>query len=220
MKKTILLVIFWIIFSLNVSNADNNYACADIYSPVIWTDWKTYWNECEAKKAWFWNENKQLDDKKLLYSYLDFKISFPMPISDEKEFLEKYWKVCVSASDSINTHFIKDGEIVWSTRIWVPENFKASYTCVAFEWLVLDENLEKNFENSLKKLSLDDIKKINFALRNFYKDSKDFDWNLVKTQALVKKIDKIKETSKFRTEKPILVLDYIKYQVIELFSQK
>lgn len=195
-------------------------ACPAIYMPVVWTDWKTYSNECMAKAAWAFDNNIKMNNEKLLNSYLDFEISLPMPIKDEKEFLKKYWKVCVSATDWVNTHFIKNWEIVWSTRVWIPANFKPVYTCLAFEGLVLDQDLKSNFENSLKKLSLQEIKKINSALKNFYKDTKDFEWNLAKTQKLVKRIDRIKEISKFKTEYPILVLDYIKYQVIELFTQK
>lgn len=195
-------------------------ACPANFMPVFWTDWKIYWNECEAKRVWVFDKKLKIDNEKILNSYLDFSIAFPVWIKDKKDFLVKYWKNCITASDSINSHFIKDWKFLGSTRVWVPKDFKPNYTCLAFKGLVLDKDLRLDFKNSLEKLNTSEIKKINSALKKFYKNINNFDENLAKTQDLLRKIDEMKEKRKFRTEKPILFLDYIKYQVTELFTQK
>lgn len=201
-------------------NISENIACPAIYLPVVWTDWKTYSNECMAKAAWAYESKKIVTNEKVLHSYLDFSFDFPMSLNSEKEFLEKYWKICSTATDSINIHFVRDWKLAWSTRVWIPENFKPSYSCKSYNWLVLDFELRETFEKSLDYLSVEEMKLINSALKNFYSSEKDFFKNLERTVKLVEKIEKIKMTSKFSSQKPVAVLDYVKYQVIDLFTQK
>jgi|GEM_PF-3069284 hypothetical protein len=66
-----------------------------------------------AKAAGAWDDS----DTKTLNSHLDFSVALPGPIIDKKIFLEKYGKICKTASDSVNTLFVNNGEFVGSTRI-------------------------------------------------------------------------------------------------------
>lgn len=62
---TTLLVALWTTSLFTTTNAFNmDNACTLEYSPVIWTDWKTYWNKCFAKKAWVYREYQVIDDSK------------------------------------------------------------------------------------------------------------------------------------------------------------
>lgn len=218
MKKIILLAIF--VFALfGTANAEK--FCTREYDPVVWTDWQTYPNKCAAENAWALKKGKKIvTNEKILNSYLDFSMNFPMSETDSKKFLEKYGKICNTASDSVNIHFIENWKFLGSTRVWIPENFKPVYDCIAYKWLVLDFELKEIFEKSLEHLSVSEMKTINSALKKFYENEKDFFKNLEKTVKLVEKIEKIKMTSRFSSPKNLAILDYVKYQVIDLFTKK
>lgn len=215
MKKIIFILIFSF-FTLNLVNAEEY--CTREYNPVIWSDWKIYSNPCLARNAWVYVESKKIDNEKILNSYLDFSLKFPVAERDSEIFLKKYWNICQTATDSINFISIEDSNFFSTTLILPPENFKPNYTCLSYKWLSLDDKIKKNFEKSLEKLSVLEIKKINFILKDFYSKEKDFLKNLEKTKKLVEKIDILKKNTK--SEKNILILDYIKYQVINLFTKK
>lgn len=192
-------------------------ACNAIYEPVCWVDWVTYGNKCAAwdvKIAHSW-ECKVSNNAHLL----DFSIAFPTPIKDEKEFLEKYGKVCLSATDWINTLMISNWQISATTLIWTPEWFKPAYVCKSFEWLNLDNSLKERFEIAIKNLPEKYQKKINSALVRFYTSkNREFLEQVEITQKLVKKIDEY--ASKIKNKNSVYILDYMKYQVIDLFTYK
>lgn len=193
---------------------EKKVVCPMNYAPVT-INWVTYSNQCIAEASWAYKTEK-IDNEKVLNSYLDIKISFPMPETDSKKFLEKYGKICDTATDGVNSFMIKDGKFLGSTRVWYPENFKPVYTCIAYKWLLMEDYIENNFYKSLEKLSLSEMKKINSVLKNFYEKEKDFVKNFENSAKLSEKIDEMKKTRKL-SEKNIAVLDYIKYQISELF---
>lgn len=205
-----------------VKEEQKTFACPLIYMPVVWTDGKTYSNSCMAKAAGAWDD----PDTKTLNSHLDFSVALPGPITDQKIFLQKYGKICKTASDSINTLFINNGEFVFSTKIWVPENFKPSYTCIAYNDLVLTDEEKDLFNLAYNWLTLNDIKIINTFLKNNFAFEKDVFKNVENAQKLVKAIDKkLSEVSKSQknndeTWRIKNVLNYLKYQIKDLFSEK
>lgn len=179
-------------------------ACPAIYFPVIWTDGKTYSNECMAKKAGAFVEKK-------------IKIYFPVNIDSEEEFLKKFGKICSTASDWINTHFVKDGKFIWSTRVWVPADFKLSYTCIAYNWLVLEDSDDKIL-NSTKILTEKDKELLDSFLVKFYKKTDDFMQNLEKSKKAVIRLENyIKNTN---LDFNLAVANYLRYEILKLFSGK
>jgi len=205
-----------------VKEEQKTFACTLIYMPVVWTDGKTYSNSCMAKAAGAWDDS----DTKTLNSHLDFSVALPGPIIDKKIFLEKYGKICKTASDSVNTLFVNNGEFVGSTRIWVPENFKPSYTCIAYNDLVLTNEEKDLFNLAYNWLTLNDIKIINTFLKNNFAYEKDVFKNVENAQKFVKAIDKkLSEVSKSQknndeTWRIRNVLNYLKYQIKDLFSEE
>lgn len=215
MKKYIL-VLVWILFLSLFSFVKADFICTMIYSPVVWTDWKTYGNECLAKVAWaFW---EKVENEKILNSYLDFSLENKIFETNREKFLEKYWKICSTASDGVNILSIKDGKFFTSTRAWYPENFTPFYSCISFSWFSNDDIVKINFEKSLEKLTLLEIKEINDILKKFYSRENNYLKNIEKSIILLKKIDELRNNN--LSEKNILILDYVKYQIIELITEK
>ena len=187
--------------------------CTTEYMPVCWADWVTYGNKCAA-----WNvmiahdwECKKTEKKK-------FDIEFPAPISSEKEFLEKYGKICSTAHDWVNTILVRNGKFEATTLIWTIWKQNPAYKCIAFNWLKMTDQLKANYSAALKNLPVKYQEKASSALEKFFSSEKDFVKKVEKSQKVVEAIDNL--YYKVKNKEATYLLDYLKYEVINAFERK
>ena len=190
-----------------------NKACTADYKPVGGADWITYWNKCAA-----WNvmivhdwECKKTEKKK-------FDIEFPAPISSEKEFLEKYGKICSTAHDWVNTIMMRNWQFEATTLIWTVWKQNPAYKCIAFNWLKMTDMLKANYSAALKNLPTKYQQKASAALEKFFSTEKDFVKKVEKSQKVVEAIDSL--YYKVKNKEATYLLDYLKYEVINAFERK
>ena len=187
--------------------------CTTEYKPVCGADWVTYGNKCAA-----WNvmiahdwECKKTEKKK-------FDIEFPAPISSEKEFLEKYGKICSTAHDWVNTILVRNGKFEATTLIWTIWKQNPAYKCIAFNWLKMTDQLKANYSAALKNLPVKYQEKASSALEKFFSSEKDFVKKVEKSQKVVEAIDNL--YYKVKNKEATYLLDYLKYEVINAFERK